>query len=137
MSRFDENHELQLRRAKWLDTILIDYRNAIVRPSTGVSIPNGNGEHHQRRLVGSMLFNLWPSVTEVQTTSHSTHNDRYFEQPADLDEPMLDVESVEVEPQPEGPPRRESPPDTGVELEQPHIVQTPRSGENFFCFVYL
>ena len=45
MNRFDEDEKLQLRRIKWLDTVLIDYRNAIVRPSTGVSIPNNDGGH--------------------------------------------------------------------------------------------
>ena len=137
MNRFDENHELQLRRAKWLDTILIDYRNAILRPSTGVSIPNNDGEHHEHRLVDSTMFNPWPSVTEVQTTPNLSHNDRHLEHPTDLDESIPDVQSVEVELQPEDPPRRGGPPDTGIELEPPHIVPTPRNSENLFCFAYL
>ena len=84
-----------------------------------------------------MSFNLWASVWEVQATPLLPHSDRHLEQPTELDEPISEVQSVEVGAQPEGPSRQEGSPTPGVELEQPHLVPTPRSGENIFCFAYL
>lgn len=50
---------------------------------------------------------------------------------------MMEVQNIEVESQPGGPPGQEGPPATGAGLEHPAIVPTPNDGETLFCFASL
>ena len=99
-----------LGHTPWLEISLAKQLNHITRPSPSVSTPNNDGKNPENRLVDSMVFNLWPSGSAVQTTPRLIHNDCHIQQPTDPGEHMPEVQIVEVDPQPEGFPRREGNP---------------------------